>query len=129
MWSHSSHERHLYIIMMMLQVTNHAGCSYDLLIIHVLNTGNSTILLWCSEWTAQVMAKIAERKAKWYLGYYKCQIPVKCAVVYRRTGFSCKNLIVNFSRVHKLLIHKLNLLIAHCYVQFAQTQLLNSQCS
>ena len=48
---------------------------------------------------------------------------------YRRTGFNCENLIASFSRVRKLLIHKLILLIAHPYVQFAQTQLLNSQCS
>ena len=32
-------------------------------------------------------------------------------------------------RVRKLLIRKLILLIAHTYMQFAQTQLLNSQCS
>ena len=42
------------------------------------------------------------------------------------------NLIIanyEFSRVCKLLIRKIILLIAHPYVQFAQTQLLNSQCS
>ena len=38
-------------------------------------------------------------------------------------------LIVSFSRIRKLLIRKLILLIADHYVQFAQTQLLNSQCS
>ena len=46
---------------------------------------------------------------------------------YRRTGFNCKNLILriaSFSRVCKLI-----LLLAHPYVQFAQTQLLNLQCS
>jgi len=36
---------------------------------------------------------------------------------------------VSFSRVRKLLIRKLILLIAHPYVQFVLTQLLNSQCS
>jgi len=43
---------------------------------------------------------------------------------YCRTGFNCENQIASFSRVCKLI-----LLIAHPYVQFAQTQLLNSQCS
>ena len=45
--------------------------------------------------------------------------------VYRRTGFNCENLIITnceFSRVCKLLIHKLILLIAHSYMRFAQTQ-------
>ena len=37
--------------------------------------------------------------------------------------------IASFSGVRKLLIRKLILLIAHPYVQFAQTQLLNLQCS
>jgi len=37
--------------------------------------------------------------------------------------------IASFSRVRKLLILKVILFIAHPYVQFAQTQLLNSQCS
>ena len=42
---------------------------------------------------------------------------------YRRTGFNCKNLrIASFYRVRKLLISKCILLIAHPYVQFAQTQ-------
>ena len=36
--------------------------------------------------------------------------------------------IVSFSRVRKLLIRKLILLIAHPYVQFAQMPLLNSHC-
>ena len=51
--------------------------------------------------------------------------------VYRSTGFNWKNLIIancEFYRVRKLLIRKLILLLAHPYVQFAQTQLLNSQC-
>ena len=51
---------------------------------------------------------------------------------YRRTGFNCENLIIancEFSRVCKLLIRKLIQLIAHPYVQFAQMQLLNLQCS
>jgi len=49
---------------------------------------------------------------------------------YRRTSFNCENLAnCKFSRVCKLLIRKRILLIAHPYVQFAQTQLLNSQCS
>jgi len=34
---------------MMLQVANHAGSSYVLLITHILNTGDSTILLWYLE--------------------------------------------------------------------------------
>ena len=50
-------------------------------------------------------------------------------ICYRRTGFNCENLIASISRVRKLLICKLILLINHPYVQFAQTQLLNSQCS
>ena len=37
--------------------------------------------------------------------------------VYHRTGFNCENLIASFSRVRKLLIRKLILLIAHPYVQ------------
>ena len=49
--------------------------------------------------------------------------------LYRRTGFNCENLIVSLSRVRKLLIRKLILLIPHPYVQFAQMQLLNSQCT
>ena len=51
---------------------------------------------------------------------------------YCRTGFNCENLIIancDFSRVCELLICKLIPLIAHPYVQFVQTQLLNSQCS
>ena len=51
---------------------------------------------------------------------------------YRRTSFNCENLILriaSFSRVRKLLIRKLILLIAHPYVQFVQMQLLNSQCN
>ena len=48
---------------------------------------------------------------------------------YCRTGFNCENLIASFSRVHKLWIHKLIILIAHHYVQFVQTQLFNLQCS
>ena len=36
---------------------------------------------------------------------------------------------MSFSRVRKLLIRKLILLVARPYVRFAQTQLLNSQCN
>ena len=42
---------------------------------------------------------------------------------YRRTGFNCENLITSFTRVSKLLIRKLILVIARPYVQFAQMQL------
>ena len=48
---------------------------------------------------------------------------VKLLLLYRRTSFNCENLIASFSRVCKLLIRKLILLIAHLYVQFAQMQL------
>ena len=37
--------------------------------------------------------------------------------IYHRTGFNCENLIASFSRVRKLLIRKLILLIAHPYMQ------------
>ena len=47
--------------------------------------------------------------------------------IYRRTDFNCKNLIVSFSRVCKLLIFK-HYILTYLYVQFAQTQLLNLQC-
>ena len=57
---------------------------------------------------------------------------VHTRLTYRRTSFNCENLIITnceFSRVRKLLICKLILLISHPYMQFAQTQLSNSQCS
>ena len=57
------------------------------------------------------------------------QMQMEGPSTYRRTSFNCKNLIASFSRVRKLLIRKLILLIAHPYVQFAQMQLLNLQCS
>ena len=55
------------------------------------------------------------------MGRTRFHIPL---ALYCRTGFNCENLqIESFSRVHKFLIRKLILLIAHPYVQFAQTQL------
>ena len=47
-----------------------------------------------------------------------------CIHVYGRTSFNCENRIASFSRVCKL-----TTLLAHPYVQFAQTQLINSQYS